>query len=154
MKVYTCPLCGDATDANGDLFTAVDAVVAHIDDSQDDRHDGERGADHGADIEEHGIDVSEPDADESTATVSFDGTEPTIVYEDGERPLGEVLEELDDHVADVDMKFKRVVQEQQHAIKRIEETIEAHKLAIQELQAGMEALAEEHDRDVEYQFTL
>lgn len=157
MKVYTCPLCDSATDADEEPFVEVDAVVAHIDDSEDERHEGERGSDYAEEIEDRGVEVgdandSEPEDD--SVTVSRDGDELLIVYDDGERPVGEVLEEIDDYVAQLDAKFKRVVQEQQNTITELRETIEAQKLAIQELQAGMKSLAEEHDKDVEYQFRL
>jgi hypothetical protein len=177
--VYACPLCQRARSSDGAPFTRPSRVEAHIDRASDAPHAGERGHAHREAIERNAIadagvraDGGEPsdvedDSDGEQAAgpqsqertpvgsrVSLEGEQPTIAYADGERPLGEVLEELDTSLATLNGKFNRIAQEQRHQIEELEETVEIQKLAIQELQAGMEALAEEHDRDVDYAFEL
>lgn len=179
MPVYPCPLCDRARSHEGTPFTRPPQVLAHIDAATDDTHAGERGAAHRAAIERNAIadralraDGGTPDdsagADDSErapgeqspgrtpvgSRVSLEGEEPTIAYADGERPLGEVLEELDTSLATLNGKFNRIAQEQRHTIEELEERIEVQKLAIQELQAGMEKLAEELEKDVDYAFEL
>ena len=178
MPIYPCPLCDRTHSQAGTPFTRPPHVLAHIEAATDAVHAGERGAAHRTAVERNEItdrplrtDGGTPEdadgADDEPAPgeqspgrtpvgsrVSLEGEEPTIAYADGERPLGEVLEELDTSLATLNGKFNRIAQEQRHTIEQLEERIEVQKLAIQELQAGMEKLAEELDKDVDYAFEL
>jgi len=168
MQLYPCPLCGRSSDEDLGSFSGIDETVAHIDAAEDDDHAGERGADHVDAISRNMIDLDRyreatstgeapdlpADGGEGTTTISFSGGEPTITTADGERPLGEVLESLNEHVTQLHGKFTAVAQDQRHQLEGVQEATEVQKLAIQELQAGMEALAEELGKDVDYQFEL
>ncbi len=167
MQLYPCPLCGRSSDGSVGSFSGIDETVAHIDATEDDAHAGEVGADHVDSISRNMIDLDEyrkvtetgeapdlPDDGTEATTISFEGKEPVIVTGDGERPLGEVLESLNEHVTQLHGKFTAVAQDQRHQLEGLQEATEIQKLAIQELQAGMEALAEELDKDVDYQFEL
>jgi len=168
MQLYPCPLCGRSSGADIGPFSGIEETVAHIDATDDQRHAGEQGADHVEAISRNMIDLDQysettsagdaPDlpgeGGEGATTISFEGGEPTIVTADGERPLGEVLEALNDHVTQLHGKFTAVAQDQRHQLEGVREATEIQKLAIQELQAGMEALADELDKDVDYQFEL
>jgi len=177
MPLYPCPLC-DRTHSHEAILTRPSHGLARVDAATDDTHAGERGAAHRAAVDvtpgagrplraDGGTPEDADGADDEPAPgeqapgrtpvgsrVSLEGEEPTIAYADGERPLGEVLEELDTSLATLNGKFNRIAQEQRHTIEELEERIEVQKLAIQELQAGMEKLAGELDKDVDYAFEL
>ena len=168
MQLYPCPLCGRSSGEDTGPFSGIEETVAHIDAADDDRHAGEQGAEHVEAISRNLIDLDRyreatsageapalpGDGGTGSTTISFEGGEPTIVTADGEQPLGEVLEALNDHVTQLHGKFTAVAQDQRHQLEGLQEATQIQKLAIQELQAGMEALADELDKDVDYQFEL
>lgn len=132
MAVYACPVCGRAVDADGEPFADADRVLAHVEDADDAAHAGFE---------------AEPlrEATERLATVQFG---------DERLPPGAAVGALDRDIRKLRTKFDRVVQEQRNDAERMGEVLERHAMAIKEMQAGLEALAEEHDKDVEFQFEL
>lgn len=156
MLVYTCPQCGRFADESGQLFVTVQAVLDHIEAFDD--HEPVADEDAVAEaIMETAVDLTPEDltAAASGATVQVaDEEEPLVTVHGESRPLGEVLTEMDNTMSDLETTFNSAVHSHQNELEDLTEAVGAYRLAIQELQAGMDRLAEELGEDVEYQFEV
>lgn len=78
--VYPCPVCGKASNRQGEPFTSESQTLAHIDGSHDAAHSGEQSGDHRGNID--------PEDDPSGAMAGLE--DETTGATDGAGPVGEI----------------------------------------------------------------